>query len=726
MWRVKLSLLRALATVLPLWLLSIWIPAEAGQPLNYPLTRMVDQVDELHGVKVADPYRWLEDLDSPETAAWVAAQNELTFSYLEKIPVREKIRQRLTHLWNFERYGIPFTEGGRYFYTRNDGLQNQSVVYVADSLDSPPRVLLDPNLLSADGTIALTETAVSRDGRLLVYGLSAAGSDWEEYCVRDVDTGADLPDLLRWIKFSNASWTHDNRGFFYSRYDEPQGDRLTAANYYQKLCYHRLGTDQSDDRLVYHRPDEKEWGFNGQVTDDGRYLVITVWKGSSDKNQIFYLDLLAPNAAVTELITGFDAQYAFVDNDGPVFWFFTNLDAPRGRLIALDVRQPQREQWKTVIPEAAETLQGVSTINYQFIAVYLQDAHTVVRVYDLEGRYLRDIRLPGIGTARGFGGKRTERETFYSFTSFAVPGTVYRYDASTGESVVYRQPKVNFNPEDYTTRQVFYRSRDGTHVPMFITHRKGLAPDGDNPAYLYGYGGFNASITPHFSISRLVWMEMGGVYAVPNLRGGGEYGKQWHDAGRLKNKQNVFDDFIAAAKWLVENRYTSSRRLAIAGASNGGLLVGACITQRPELFGAALPAVGVMDMLRFHKYTIGWAWVSDYGSPDDPEMFPILYAYSPLHNVRSGTCYPATLITTADHDDRVIPAHSFKFAAALQAAQSCDNPILIRIETRAGHGAGKPTTKLIAEAADQLAFLAHVLNVDLASWTGEKATTQPQ
>lgn len=726
MWRVKLSLLRALATVLPLWLLSIWIPAEAGQPLNYPLTRMVDQVDELHGVKVADPYRWLEDLDSPETAAWVAAQNELTFSYLEKIPVREKIRQRLTHLWNFERYGIPFTEGGRYFYTRNDGLQNQSVVYVADSLDSPPRVLLDPNLLSADGTIALTETAVSRDGRLLVYGLSAAGSDWEEYRVRDVDTGADLPDLLRWIKFSNASWTHDNRGFFYSRYDEPQGDRLTAANYYQKLCYHRLGTDQSDDRLVYHRPDEKEWGFNGQVTDDGRYLVITVWKGSSDKNQIFYLDLLAPNAAVTELITGFDAQYAFVDNDGPVFWFFTNLDAPRGRLIALDVRQPQREQWKTVIPEAAETLQGVSTINYQFIAVYLQDAHTVVRVYDLEGRYLRDIRLPGIGTARGFGGKRTERETFYSFTSFAVPGTVYRYDASTGESVVYRQPKVNFNPEDYTTRQVFYRSRDGTHVPMFITHRKGLAPDGDNPAYLYGYGGFNASITPHFSISRLVWMEMGGVYAVPNLRGGGEYGKQWHDAGRLKNKQNVFDDFIAAAKWLVENRYTSSRRLAIAGASNGGLLVGACITQRPELFGAALPAVGVMDMLRFHKYTIGWAWVSDYGSPDDPEMFPILYAYSPLHNVRSGTCYPATLITTADHDDRVIPAHSFKFAAALQAAQSCDNPILIRIETRAGHGAGKPTTKLIAEAADQLAFLAHVLNVDLASWTGEKATTQPQ
>jgi len=726
MWRVKLSLLRALATVLPLWLLSIWIPAEAGQPLNYPLTRMVDQVDELHGVKVADPYRWLEDLDSPETAAWVAAQNELTFSYLEKIPVREKIRQRLTHLWNFERYGIPFTEGGRYFYTRNDGLQNQSVVYVADSLDSPPRVLLDPNLLSADGTIALTETAVSRDGRLLVYGLSAAGSDWEEYRVRDVDTGADLPDLLRWIKFSNASWTHDNRGFFYSRYDEPQGDRLTAANYYQKLCYHRLGTDQSDDRLVYHRPDEKEWGFNGQVTDDGRYLVITVWKGSSDKNQIFYLDLLAPNAAVTELITGFDAQYAFVDNDGPVFWFFTNLDAPRGRLIALDVRQPQRKQWKTVIPEAAETLQGVSTINYQFIAVYLQDAHTVVRVYDLEGRYLRDIRLPGIGTARGFGGKRTERETFYSFTSFAVPGTVYRYDASTGESVVYRQPKVNFNPEDYTTRQVFYRSRDGTHVPMFITHRKGLAPDGDNPAYLYGYGGFNASITPHFSISRLVWMEMGGVYAVPNLRGGGEYGKQWHDAGRLKNKQNVFDDFIAAAKWLVENRYTSSRRLAIAGASNGGLLVGACITQRPELFGAALPAVGVMDMLRFHKYTIGWAWVSDYGSPDDPEMFPILYAYSPLHNVRSGTCYPATLITTADHDDRVIPAHSFKFAAALQAAQSCDNPILIRIETRAGHGAGKPTTKLIAEAADQLAFLAHVLNVDLASWTGEKATTQPQ
>jgi prolyl oligopeptidase len=726
MWRLKSSLLRLLITVMCAYPAAVFTPANADQPLKYPPTRTVDQVDELHGVRVADPYRWLEDLDSPETAAWVAAQNELTFSYLEQIPAREKIRQRLTHLWNFERYGIPFTEGGRYFYTRNDGLQNQSVLYVAESLDGPPRVLVDPNLLSADGTIALTETAPSHDGRLLVYGLSTAGSDWEEYRVRDVDSGADLPDQLRWIKFSNASWTHDNRGFFYSRYDEPEGGRLTATNYYQKLYYHRLGTDQSDDRLVCHRPDEKEWGFNGQVTDDGQYLVITVWKGTSDRNQIFYLDLAAPDAAVTELITGFDAQYVFVDNDGAIFWFFTNLDAPRGRLVAVDIRQPQRDRWKTVIPEAEETLQSVTAINNQFIAVYLQDAHTVVRVYDLAGNYLRNIKLPGIGTARGFGGKRSDRESFYSFTSFSTPGTVYRYDAVTGQSVVYRQPRVDFNPEDYATRQIFYRSRDGTRVPMFITHRRGLALTGDNPTYLYGYGGFNASITPHFSVSRLVWMEMGGVYAVPNLRGGGEYGKQWHDAGRLKNKQNVFEDFIAAAEWLIENRYTNSRRLAIAGASNGGLLVGACITQRPELFGAALPAVGVMDMLRFHRYTIGWAWVSDYGSPDDPEMFPILYAYSPLHNIRPGTCYPATLITTADHDDRVVPAHSFKFAAALQAAQACDNPVLIRIETRAGHGAGKPTAKLIAEAADQLAFLVRVLNMDLAGWAPQKPTTQPQ
>jgi prolyl oligopeptidase len=679
--------------------------AGAGEAaLTYPKVKTVDQVDELHGVKVADPYRWLEDLDSPETAAWVAAQNEVTFRFLGEIPARERIKERMTKLWDFERYGLPFKEGGRYFYSKNDGLQAQSVFYVLDSLDGEPRVLIDPNKLSEDGTVALAGLSISEDGKRMAYGLSTAGSDWVEYRVRDIDTGRDLDDHLKWIKFSGASWTKDGQGFYYSRFDEPKGDQLKDTNYYQKLWYHKLGTAQVDDKLVYSRPDQKEWGFAGEVTEDGQYLVITITQGTERKNRVYFQDLATGDGQTIELLNDFDAQYGFINNDGPVFWFFTDLDAPRGRVIAIDTRHPERANWKEIIPQAAETLDGVTLVNDTFIAHYLKDAYTQVRMFDLRGQHVRDVALPGVGTAGGFGGKRRDTETFYSYTSFNMPNTIYRYDMPSGASSVYRQPQVDFDPAQYTTQQVFYNSKDGTRIPMFITHKKNIQLDGHNPTMLYGYGGFNASMTPYFSISRLVWMELGGVFALANIRGGGEYGKAWHDAGRLANKQNCFDDFIAAAEWLIANKYTSAQKLAISGGSNGGLLVGACMTQRPDLFGACLPAVGVMDMLRFHKFTIGWAWTSDYGSPDEPEAFKTLLKYSPLHNLKPGTCYPATLVTTADHDDRVVPAHSFKFISALQAAQGCGNPVLIRIETKAGHGGGKPTQKIIEEITHKMRF----------------------
>lgn len=678
--------------------------------LPYPVTRQSDQLDDYHGVKVADPYRWLEDDNSPETKAWVEAQNKVTFGHLERIPERAAIKNRLTKLWNYERYGVPFKQGGRYFISKNDGLQNQSVLYTMTSLEAAPTVLLDPNQLSTDGTVALSGYSITDDGHLMAYGLATAGSDWQEWKVRDVRSGQDLADHVRWVKFSSASWTKDGKGFFYSRYDEPTAAaKLTRANYFHKLYYHRLGTPQSEDKLVYHRPDHKDWNFYGGVTDDGRYLVITATQGTDPRNRVLYQDLQQPDSPVVELLMDFDADYSFIDNDGPVFWFKTDLNAPRHRVIAIDITKPERANWKEIIPEAAETLTRVSTVNQQFLCSYLKDARSQVKVIALDGSFVREIALPGIGSAGGFGGKRSDTETFYSFTSYTSPGTIFRHDLKTGTSTVFRQASVDFDPEDYETRQVFYTSKDGTRVPMFISHKKGLELDGTNPTLLYGYGGFNISLTPGFSVANLAWMELGGVYAVPNLRGGGEYGKPWHEAGTKLNKQNVFDDFIAAAEWLIANRYTSPKKLAISGGSNGGLLVGACLTQRPDLFGAALPAVGVLDMLRFHKFTIGWAWTSDYGSAENPEEFQALYAYSPLHNLKGGTKYPATLITTADHDDRVVPAHSFKFAAALQAAQAGNAPTLIRIETKAGHGAGKPTTKLIEEAADKLAFLVHHL-----------------
>ena len=684
--------------------------------LAYPESKKVEQVEDLHGVKVADPYRWLENLDSTETKAWVQAQNRVTFDYLNEIPERESIKKRLTKLWNYERYSIPFKEGGRYFYSKNNGLQNQSVLYKTKSLNEDGEVLLDPNTLSTDGTVALSGTEYSKDGKLMAYGLAMSGSDWQEWHVRDVETGKDLPDVIKWVKFSGASWSPDGKGFYYSRYDEPkESTKMAGANYYQKLYYHRMGTPQSEDVMIYDRPDQKEWMINGGVTDDGRYLIINIAKGSSSKNALFYKDLQNKDASVVELIKDFDANYGVIDNDGPVFYLRTNLNAPKGKIIAIDTRKPERANWKELIPESSEVLGGINIVNDMFVTSYLKDARTQLKIFDLNGKFVREVQLPGIGSASNIVGKRKDKEGFYSFSSYTTPSTIYRYDMVSGKSVVYRQPKVDMNPGDYETKQVFYTSKDGTRVPMFISHRKGLKLDGSNPTLLYGYGGFNSSQTPGFSVPNLVWMEMGGVYAVANLRGGGEYGKQWHEAGTKTKKQNVFDDFIAAGEWLVSNKYTQPAKLAVAGGSNGGLLVGAVVNQRPDLFGAALPAVGVMDMLRFHKFTIGWAWVSDYGSPDNAEEFKALYAYSPYHNLKPGTKYPAILVTTADHDDRVVPSHSFKYAARLQESQAGQNPVLIRIETKAGHGSGKPIAKTIEEVSDKWGFLVRALNMQLPS-----------
>ncbi|HKR10705.1 MAG TPA: prolyl oligopeptidase family serine peptidase [Pyrinomonadaceae bacterium] len=678
---------------------------------NYPPTRKSDQVDDYHGIKVADPYRWLEDLDSTETKAWVEAQNKLSFGYLAGIPARATLKDRITKLWNYEKYGVPFKEGNRYFYYRNSGLQNQSVLYTVTGLEAPPQMLLDPNTMSADGTVAVSGIQPSPDGKLLAYSISASGSDWQEWKVRDVETSKDLSDHLRWVKFSGVSWTADGKGFFYSRYDEPKGDQLKAINYFQKVYFHKIGAPQTEDVLVYERPDQKDWLFGGNVTEDGSYLVITAFQGTDTRNRVFYKDLKKDDASVVKLLDEFDAAYNFIGNQGSRFWFQTDLNAPRGKIVEIDVNRPERENWKLIVPETKEALQGTSVVDNKFILNYLKDAYTQVKIHDTNGKFVSEISFPGIGSASGFSGKAKDKETFYYYTGFTTPTTIYRYDMTSGKSTVFREPKVDFNPAQYETKQVFYKSKDGTKVPMFITHKKGLKLDGNNPTYLYGYGGFNISMTPGFSVANMVWMELGGVYAQPSLRGGGEYGEDWHQGGMKLKKQNVFDDFIAAAEWLIANKYTSAPKLAIGGGSNGGLLVGAAMTQRPDLFGAALPAVGVMDMLRFQKFTIGWAWVSDYGSSENAEEFKALYAYSPLHNIKPGMKYPPTMITTADHDDRVWPGHSFKFAAALQAAQGGDAPILIRIETKAGHGAGKPTSKTIEEIADRWAFLVKTLNM---------------
>ena len=597
------------------------------------------------------------------------------------------------------------------------GLQNQDVLFVMDAVDGEARVLLDPNALSPDGTVALTSWSVSKDGRWLAYGTSSSGSDWITWRIRDVASGNDLPEVLEWSKFSSATWLPDGSAFFYARYDAPEAGRdYAGVNYFQKLFLHRLGEPQSKDFLVYHRPDEKEWGFDPAVSEDGRFLVLHVWQGTDTRNRLFYRNLRT-DGPVVELIPDLEATYRFVESDGSVIYLRTDSAAPRGRLIAIDVARPRREAWRTIVPESKDTLEIVTMVHGEFLALYLHDAHHRLLRFDRKGALGGEIPLPTLCSIlltldhRGLNGSRSDDELFYAFHSFITPLTVLRYDFNRDKSEPIFAPPIAFDFAAYETRQVFVKSKDGTRIPTFLVHRKNLARGGQNPALLYGYGGFNISLTPTFDVSRLVWLELGGVLAVANLRGGGEYGEEWHKAGMLDRKQNAFDDFIACAQGLISRRYTSPAKLAIHGRSNGGLLVGACMIQRPDLFAAALPAVGVMDMLRFHKFTIGWAWVSDYGSPDDANEFRTLHAYSPLHNLKPGVRYPATLITTADHDDRVVPGHSFKFAAALQAAVAGDAPVLIRIQTKAGHGFGKPTSVIIEEQADMWAFLAGVLGL---------------
>ena len=685
-----------------------------------PMTRTVDHVDEYHGETVADPYRWLEDdvRVSSDVAEWVKAENEYTTKFLDAIPSRDAIKARMTKLFDFEKFGVPFKEGGRYYFYKNDGLQNQYVLYVQDSLADEPRVLIDPNQWSDDGTVALAGTAISDDGRHLAYGIQDAGTDWRTWKVMEISTGKILEDELQWVKFNTPSWTVDGEGFFYSRFPEPEeGADFQSLNLNAKVYYHRLGQPQSEDVLVFARPDQPEWGYTCTVTEDGRYLVITIHLGTDDKYRIYVKDLNEPYGMPAPLVDTFDHEFTLIGNDGPELFFVTDIEAPRKRVIGVDLREAAAAgqpvpPFREIVPMQADTMDEVSFVGNQFLVQTLNDAATRVEVFTIDGRSVRTIELPGIGTAHGFAGKRTDAETFYAFTSFTTPPSTFRFDLVTGESTLLQQAEVDFDPDLYEVHQEFCESRDGTRVPVFLAYKQGLKRDGSNPTLLYGYGGFNIPLTPSFSTSRLLWMEMGGVLAVANLRGGGEYGEEWHRAGTKERKQNVFDDFISVAEWLIENNYTNSSRLAIQGGSNGGLLVGACMTQRPELFGACLPAVGVMDMLRFHKFTAGRYWTDDYGSSDDPEGFRYLRAYSPYHNIQDGVCYPPTLVTTADTDDRVVPGHSFKFAARLQAAQGCDNPTLIRIETRAGHGSGKPTDKVIEEIADQWAFLVQVFGME--------------
>ncbi len=687
----------------------------AQEKMKYPETVKVDQIDDYFGTKIPDVYRWLEDdvRVSGEVEDWVKRQSEFTFDYLKTLPYREEIETRLTELWNYEKYGTPFKESGKYYYFKNDGLQNQSVLYQMDSLNGEPSVLIDPNQWSADGTVALGGLAFSDDGKYLAYGVQKSGSDWRTWRVMEIATGRLLADRCEWIKFGGASWSKDSKGFFYNRYDEPQeGEAFKSLNLNQKVYYHRIGDDQSEDTLIHKDDANPEWGFSPEVSEDGKFLIITVWKGTDDRYRVMYKSLDDPNAKLVELIANFENEFTFIGNEGPNFFFKSDFNAPKKCILSININHPEREHWKVIVPESNEAMDSAGIVGDFIVGDYLKDAKTQVKLFDLTGKFIREVQFPGIGTASGFGGKRTSKETFYSFSSFNRPPSIYRYDLASGESNLIREAQVKFNPEDYVVKQIFYKSKDGTRVPMFIAHKKGITLNGQNPTLLYAYGGFNISLTPSFSMSRLQWMEMGGVFALANLRGGGEYGKEWHKAGTKTKKQNVFDDFIAAAEWLIDNKYTSSKNLGIQGGSNGGLLVGACMTQRPDLYGACLPAVGVMDMLRFQKFTAGRFWTDDYGSSEaSEEEFRALFAYSPYHNIKDGTEYPPTLVTTADTDDRVVPGHSFKFAARLQQAQAGPSPTLIRIETKAGHGAGKPTAKVIEEVADQWAFLAKHLGL---------------
>jgi prolyl oligopeptidase len=670
--------------------------------MDYPETQKTDVADNYFGTSVPDPYRWLEDDMSEETAEWVKAQNAVTFDYLQKIPFRDQIRDRLEQLWNYERMGTPFEEGDYYFYSYNNGLQNQNVIYFTRDINEKGVVFLDPNKLSDDGTVALTNFSVSNDAKYVGYGIAMAGSDWNEFFVKEIETGEQLDDHLKWIKFSGMSWYRN--GFFYSRYDEPEGSKMSGVNENKKLFYHKVGTPQEQDELIYSDPENPMWSFEGTVTEDEKYLIITVYESTSG-NGFYCMELGKKERHIQKIVNNFENDYIVVGNDGNKLFFLTNYKAPMYKLIEVDLSKQGAENWKDIIPENPDqVLKSCSMAGGKFIAEYEKDARSVVEVFSRAGEKMYEIELPGIGSVAGISAKNKSNEIFYGFTSFNVPTEIYRYNIESRDAELIFKPELDFDTEEYITEQVFYESKDGTRVPMFIVHKKGVKMDGSRPTLLYGYGGFNISYTPSFSVTNLIWLENNGVYALANIRGGREYGEKWHKAGTIFNKQNVFDDFIAAGEYLVKENYTSPDRLAIFGGSNGGLLVGAVTNQRPDLFAVAMPAVGVMDMLRFHKFTIGKYWVTDYGSSEDSAQFEYISKYSPLHNIKENVEYPAVLVTTADHDDRVVPAHSFKYIATLQEKYKGNNPALIRIETKAGHGAGKPVSKVIDEYADRWAF----------------------
>ena len=681
---------------------------QQAERIKYPETKKGDVVDTLHGQAIADPYRWLENDTSAETGEWVKQQNEVTEAYLSKIPFRNDIKNRLTKIWDYPKYGVPFKKGDRYFYFKNDGMQNQSVLYVQETLDAEPQVLLDPNKLSDDGTVAFAGMDVSKDGKYLAYAIARGGSDWNEIKVMEIDSRNQLDDHLKWVKFSGMAWKGD--GFYYSRYDAPKGSELSGKNEFHKVYFHKVGEPQSKDVLIYEDPAYPLRNYSTGVTDDEDFLLLYHTESTSG-NALYFKDLRKPGKDFTSIVTGFDNDFAVVDDYNGKFLVRTNYNAPKYQLLLIDPALPQPENWATLIPEKEEVLEGVTLVGGKIVAQYLKDAYSQAFIYDMWGNLIRALDIPGIGTLAGFNGKKDENTAFYAFTSFAIPTTIYRYNIETDTSTIYREPTIEVEDLTFETKQVFYTSKDGTKVPMFIVHKAGITLDGTNPTLLYGYGGFNISLTPSFSTQRLILLENGGVFAMPNLRGGGEYGEAWHMAGTKEQKQNVFDDFIAAAEYLIDAGYTSPDYLAIQGGSNGGLLVGAVMTQRPELMKVAFPAVGVLDMLRYHMFTIGWAWATDYGTSDNATDFEYLIKYSPLHTIEAGTCYPATLVTTADHDDRVVPAHSFKFISELQSKQSCDNPTLIRIETKAGHGAGKPTSKVIEEYADIYSFMFYNMGI---------------
>ncbi len=690
--------------------------------LNYPETKSMERREEFFGVAVADPYRWLEaDVrENADIAAWVAAENEVSFAYLKSLPHRDAIEKRLKALWDYEKFTLPAKRGGRIFFRRNDGLQNQYVLYVQDG-DGVPRTLLDPNGWSADGATALDDYEPSPDGLLVAYTIQDGGSDWRTIRVVDASTGAVMDDAIEWVKFSGVSWAKDGSGFYYSRYPEPAaGEAFQSLNVNQAVYFHKLGDGQELDRKVYARPDHPELGFSATVSSDGDTLVVTVWQGTDDRYEVVLIDLKNPASAPLNLVTGFEYAYSYIATAAGRHFFISDDAAPKGKIVSTPVAvSPDGPVWTEIVPEADGVLSGVNVVGGRIFAGYMEDVTSAVKMYELDGAALGEVALPGLGSAGGFGGEPDDAETFFSFESFNRPATLYRYDIASGAQSLFKESAAPFNPDDYDVRQVFYPSTDGTRIPMFLAHKKGLDLSKAAPTLLYGYGGFNVSLTPSFSVTRLAWMEMGGVFALANLRGGGEYGKAWHDAGRLANKQNVFDDFIAAGEYLIAEGVTNKDKLAIQGGSNGGLLVGAVVNQRPDLFAAALPAVGVMDMLRFNQFTAGRFWTDDYGDPAKEADFKNLYAYSPYHNIRpntqDGADYPAVLVTTADTDDRVVPGHSFKYAAALQAADIGGKPHLIRIETRAGHGAGKPTDKIIEEYADMWAFIAHHTGLEPAA-----------